>query len=466
MREEEATAVQICVSWNALFRDRDLRDIPRKLELPATIQRLHTVPHPVPGLTPNRERDVVQPPIDRQRDAAASMTYPTHLSSSALTLSLSAPRWTAPGIPAVVWRSRVDAMIAILVLILMLGAASLPALQSQPVQPPENPAILPALVITDQPMPSVVAITGGDDPLQQPTGVAVAADGKLYVIDMARNHIRVFDPDGNPLATWGEEGSGPGQFRFSLFSALGAAGDLAVGPDGSLYVADTFNNRIQKLAADGTFLLDWGDGGAGPGQIFEPSGIGVDAAGQVYVAEASGVQIFTADGQFLNSWEVIQADGTPLTQAADIAIDAAGGVWITDGSLHRLVSLDADGTARGAFGSIGEDMGELHDPLGVTVDGTGNVYVAEGSANRVQIFDQSGASLGVVPVDTSGAPGLSEPSFIALGQDATLYVADTGNHRVLRFSTSSTLVRPNTETAQQAQADHPVCDRIGGLRCY
>jgi DNA-binding beta-propeller fold protein YncE len=445
MREEEVTAPQICASCNAPVLDHGVQENLRD---------------------PALARDVTQATSDYPRDGAASMTSPTRLSSSALTLSLSAPRWTAPGIPAVVWRSRVDAMIAILVLILMLGAASLPALQSQPVQPPENPAILPALVITDQPMPSVVEITGGDDPLQQPTGVAVAADGTLYVIDMARNHIRVFDPDGNPLATWGEEGSGPGQFRFSLFSALGAAGDLAVGPDGSLYVADTFNNRIQKLAADGTFLLDWGDGGAGPGQIFEPSGIGVDAAGQVYVAEASGVQVFAADGQFRNSWEAIQVDGAPLTQAADIAIDAAGGVWITDGSLHRLVSLDADGTARGAFGSIGEDMGELHDPLGVTVDEAGNVYVAEGGANRVQIFDQSGASLGVVPVDTSGATGLSEPSFIALGQDTTLYVADTGHHRVLVFRTAVPFTQLTTGTSKHARADHPSCDRIGGLRCY
>lgn len=440
MREEEATAVQICASWNALVCDRQVREIPWEPELAATLKRLHPATLPVPGSARGQVRAVVPPTVDRQRDGAPSTTSPTRVfSSPGLTLSLSGPRWTAPCIPYVVGRSRVDAMIAILALILMLGAASLSFLTSRPVQPPEDLAIQPAVVITDQTTPSVVEITGGDDPLQQPTGVAVAADGTLYVIDMARNHIRVFDPDGNPLATWGEEGSEPGQFRFSLFQDIGAAGDLAVGPGGSLYVADTFNNRIQKLAADGTFLLAWGDGGSGPGRIFEPSGVGVDAAGQVYVAEASGVEIFAADGQFLEGWEAIQADGAPLTQAADVAIDAAGRVWVTDGSLHRLVSLNADGTVRGTFGSIGDDMGELHDPLGVTIDETGNVYVAEAGGDRVQIFDESGASVGIVPKDTSGATGLSNPSFLARGQDATLYVADTGHHRVLLFSTFLTL---------------------------
>lgn len=276
-------------------------------------------------------------------------------------------------------------------------------------------------------------ITGGDDPLQQPAGVAVASDNVLYVIDTARDHIRIFDPDGTPLATWGEAGGDPGQFRFSLFQDLGAAGDLAVGPDGSIYVADTFNNRIQKLATDGTFLLAWGDGGSEPGHIFEPSGIGVDAEGRVYVAEASGVQVFDGHGQFLDSWDGVQADGAPLIQAADVAIDSVGVAWVTDRSLHRVVSVNADGTVRGAFGSIGKNTGELQNPLGVTVDATGNVYVAETGGDQVQIFDQDGTSVGILPDDTSSTTGLSDPTFIALGQDATLYVADTGHHRVLMF---------------------------------
>lgn len=286
------------------------------------------------------------------------------------------------------------------------------------------------------PLTFVREITGGDDPLQMPTGVAVAPDGTLYVIDMARDHLRVFDLDGNPIATWGEAGNEPGQLRLSLFKDYGAAGDLAVGPDGSIYVTDTLNNRIQKLAADGSFILAWGNGGSAPGDIFEPFGIGVDAAGRVYVASATGVQVFDADGQFLESWDGAQGDVPPLAGAADVAIDEAGVAWVTDDGLHRVVSFAADGTMLGAFGAIGEDAGKLWRPLGVAVDGSGQVYIAEVGGNRVQVFAQDGTSIGIVPDDASSAAGLSDPSFIALGPDGTLYVADTGNHRVLMFSSN------------------------------
>lgn len=289
-----------------------------------------------------------------------------------------------------------------------------------------------------QPLSLVREITGGNDPLQQPAGVAVTQDGTLYVIDTARDHIRAFDADGNPIATWGEAGSDPGQFRFSLFKDFGAAGDLAVSPDGSIYVADTFNNRIQKLAADGAFILAWGDGGSEPGQIFEPSGIGVDAAGRVYVAEATGVQVFDGDGQFLDSWDgAQQGDVPPLAGAADVAVDEAGVAWVTDPGLHRVVSFAADGAVLGAFGAIGDDAGELHDPYGVTIDPAGQVYVTEAGGNRVQIFTSDGRSIGIVPDDASSAAGFSAPTFVALGPDATLYVADTGNHRVLVFRSNA-----------------------------
>jgi tripartite motif-containing protein 71 len=280
-------------------------------------------------------------------------------------------------------------------------------------------------------------ITGGDDPLQMPAGVAVGPDGTLYVIDTARDHIRVFDSEGNPVGTWGELGGDPGQFRFSLFKDYGAAGDLAVRPDGSIYVADTFNNRIQKLAADGTFILAWGEGGDEPGQIFEPSGIGVDAAGHVYVAEATGVQVFDADGQFLDSWDGAQGDGPPLAGPADVAIDGEGVVWVTDNGLHRVVSFGNDGTVLQAFGAIGDATGELNGPQGLAIDTGGNAFVAEAGGDRVQLFAPDGTSLGIVPDTTSSSTAFSTPTFIVLGPDGALYVADTGNHRVLMFSSNA-----------------------------
>ncbi|MCA9877868.1 MAG: NHL repeat-containing protein [Thermomicrobiales bacterium] len=299
---------------------------------------------------------------------------------------------------------------------------------------PDHPAPFasaPTPSQADAPRLSFVSeITGDADPLQQPSGAAVAEDGTLYVIDSARDHIRVFDAAGNPAATWGEAGSGPGQFRFSLFQDIVLAGDLAIGPDGSIYVADTFNNRIQKLAADGTFTLSWGAGGSGPDDVFEPNGIGVDAAGRVYVTGTTGVrvQVFDAEGRFLKVWDGTQGGGFPFVGAADVTIDAAGRVWVTDAGLHRVAGFQADGTPLGSFGEIGDAPGELREPLGIAVDDAGNLYVAEFSGNRVQVFAPDGVSLG-----TTEAGQFSGPAYVSLGPDALLYVSDVGNHRVQVF---------------------------------
>ncbi|MGH2616843.1 MAG: hypothetical protein ACRDJC_16530 [Thermomicrobiales bacterium] len=90
-------------------------------------------------------------------------------------------------------------------------------------------------------------ITLGTESGSSASGVAVDADGALYVIDALKDHIRVFDRDGNPVATWGERGEGPGQFTFEEGGYWW--GDLAIGPDGLLYVADESTGRVLALRA-------------------------------------------------------------------------------------------------------------------------------------------------------------------------------------------------------------------------
>ena len=86
------------------------------------------------------------------------------------------------------------------------------------------------------------------DPAGAPGGMAIDAAGTLYVADTKNDRIRVFDAAGKPVGTWGSAGTGPGQFRFQ---GAGFWGDVALGPDGNLYVLDTFNNRVQVLARTG-----------------------------------------------------------------------------------------------------------------------------------------------------------------------------------------------------------------------
>jgi eukaryotic-like serine/threonine-protein kinase len=173
--------------------------------------------------------------------------------------------------------------------------------------------------------------TGGAEALNGPEGMAVDAGGNLYVVDSLNDRIQVFDPEGNALALWGETGSEPGQFRFHHQEG-GFFGDVAIAPDGSIFVTDVFNDRIQKFSADRAFLLEWGASGSEPGQFAEPGGIAVDATGRVYVAdwENSRVQVFDAQGQFLHAWGGHGVGEGQFDAISDLAIDPAGTVYVTD----------------------------------------------------------------------------------------------------------------------------------------
>jgi DNA-binding beta-propeller fold protein YncE len=164
-----------------------------------------------------------------------------------------------------------------------------------------------------------------------PEGMAVDAGGNLYVFDSLNDRIQVFNPEGNALGQWGVTGSEPGQFRFHHQEG-GFFGNVAIAPDGSIYVTDVFNDLIQKFSADRAFLLEWGTSGSDPRQFAEPGGIAVDGTGRVYVAdwENSRVQVFDAQGRFLHAWGGHGVREGQFDAISDLAIDPAGTVYVTD----------------------------------------------------------------------------------------------------------------------------------------
>jgi hypothetical protein len=119
-------------------------------------------------------------------------------------------------------------------------------------------------------------------------------DGALYVADLKSDAILVFDPEsGQLLQRLGKGGDKPGEFHQPT--------NVAFGPDGSLYVSDTFNERVQKLDREGRVLQVIGTLGEAVGEMVRPKGIAVDRAGRLYVADAAtdSVQIYDSTGQLL-----------------------------------------------------------------------------------------------------------------------------------------------------------------------
>jgi predicted membrane-bound mannosyltransferase/sugar lactone lactonase YvrE len=246
----------------------------------------------------------------------------------------------------------------------------------------------------------------------------------------------------------GTQGDQPDQFN--------APRGVAVAPDGTVYVADSRNNRIQHLAADGTLIKAWGtfadiSKGAAPGGTFnEPWGVAVGPDGSVYVTDTWNyrIQKFTADGQFITMWGSFgQADKLDSFYGPrGIAVDANGKVYVTDTGNKRVVIFNPDGTPITSFGSYGMDPGQFDEPVGIAVDATGKVYVADTWNQRVQVFspDAEGknyASSFSFPVAAWKGQSLENKPFLAVDSIGNIFITDPENYRVIEFGSDGKFLR-------------------------
>ena len=133
----------------------------------------------------------------------------------------------------------------------------------------------------------------GGDALERPVDVALGAD-RIYVCDAATNEIVVFERDSHRFVSrFGGRGTDPGEFARPTNVAIDAGGDL--------YVSDTLNGRVQKVAPDGTPRMSYGKLGTGFGEFARPKGLAVDPEGRLYVVDAAfeNVQLFDPEGRLL-----------------------------------------------------------------------------------------------------------------------------------------------------------------------
>lgn len=244
----------------------------------------------------------------------------------------------------------------------------------------------------------------------------------------------------------GITGTEPGQFQKPR--------DLAIAPDGSLYVSDTSNNRIQHLSAEGDVLQVWGSfadiskGVAPGGTFYEPWGIAVGPDGYVYVADTWNhrIQKFTAEGEFVNMWGYFGTADTPFAiwGPRDIAIDSNGNLFVTDTGNKRIVVYDPDGNYVTQFGALGLEPGQFDEPVGIAVDKDGLVYIADTWNQRIQgmAVDSSGNYNPQINWEVVAWYGqsLDNKPYIAVDNNGNLYTTDPEGYRVLHFTKTGTFV--------------------------
>jgi DNA-binding beta-propeller fold protein YncE len=253
-----------------------------------------------------------------------------------------------------------------------------------------------------------------------PIGLCVAADGSLYVADSDNQRIRRIAPDGS-VSTWAGSGDSVKLVGGYLDGPRDVAQfnrpyDVAVDEQGNLFVADYFNNLIRRIGSDGRVSTLAGNGL--PGQRDGPSGA-TQLAYPNRLILRSGTLYFT-EGHSRDMWEMESGNHirklTPQGQVSTVAGSGAAGY--------------ADGASA---------LAQFDTPMGIDVDAQGNIYVSEYLDHCIRIVTPDGQVN--MLAGTCGTPGYQDgPSTIALFSypmdvlvdeaEHLLYVADFGNHRI------------------------------------
>ena len=203
-------------------------------------------------------------------------------------------------------------------------------------------------------------------------------------------------PEGVSNMFDGGRGSDKGQFD--------APTGIAVDAKGNVFVADTNNGRIEKFSSTGTFLAGIGVKGTGYGQLGAPNGIAIDRTGNIYVADAFKhcVEKLAPDGTVIDEWK---GPAPGFYGPRRIAIGPDESIYIVDQGRTRIVKLSLDGQMLTVWGSKGNGDGQFDDPTSVAVDPkTNRIYVADPRNRRIQVFDSDGKFLNKWSVPEWGRP--------------------------------------------------------------
>ncbi|MBS1884682.1 MAG: NHL repeat-containing protein, partial [Actinobacteria bacterium] len=223
-------------------------------------------------------------------------------------------------------------------------------------------------------------------------GIATDAAGDLWVADEAGGKVVEFGPDGSMLRSWDATGDGA----------------IAIGPKGDVYLLNHY--EVEHFTPDGTLIAKWGLKDGLGGKFAESYGIATGPDGDVYVAETWGdrVDVFDSEGAFLRSFGSGGYGPGQFSTPYGIAVaPTSGDVYVADTGDDRVVEFSAEGAFIRTWGKAGPRAGEFYTPTAVAVDPAGYVYVADAGEEypddgyaRVQKFTGAGkfvAQWGEVP---------------------------------------------------------------------
>ncbi|MFL2763602.1 MAG: peptidyl-alpha-hydroxyglycine alpha-amidating lyase family protein [Dehalococcoidia bacterium] len=219
-------------------------------------------------------------------------------------------------------------------------------------------------------------------------GVSIGPDDEVYCVDVGDNTVKKFSSEGKLLMTLGTSGQKSPKLSGLPFSS---PTDVAVDRrNGDIYISDGYGNaRVHKYSSNGKLILSWGESGTGPGQFNIVHNIAVDSQGWVYIADRENqrVQVFNDNGKYETQW-------VNMSKAATICTDnfsnnglvyvgeyfcgiASNDIGTDLGPRISIMTAKGELLARIGRESYGDESGRFYAPHGIAIDSNGDIYVAE-----------------------------------------------------------------------------------------
>jgi DNA-binding beta-propeller fold protein YncE len=256
--------------------------------------------------------------------------------------------------------------------------------------------------------------------LDNPDGIDIGPDGKVYAVDNGDDMLKVFSADGAYVDQYGPVLTG----TLTLQNPV----DVTVDSDGFVYITDEALDLVVKLNAGGEYVAQFGTTGNAPGQFQYPTGIAVDEDGNIYVVDAVAdrIQKFAPNFDYIMGWNA--AGDAPFDTLVDIAIHGSR-LYVTDsGNADMVHVFDLEG-------AYDDSWAGFNVPTGIDVDSYGYVFVGDidgiitklsPEGELIVAFANAGSGNGQIGVTTVGPR-------LALDASGNVYVADHGNQRIQVF---------------------------------
>ena len=261
--------------------------------------------------------------------------------------------------------------------------------------------------------------------LRHPWGVAVNERGQVVVAEYGGYCISIFSANGDKVASFGSNGSAPGQLSGPVGVAITATGDILV--------SEYNNHRIQLFSPEGRSLKCIGTIGTGPLQFQKPHGIAIHPrSNKIYIADHYNhrIQILNPYFTFCSSFGGKGTGNGQFSCPEDISFDSTGHVFVSDCGNHRIQVFTENGVYIRQFGQVGGGEGELNRPVSIAIDSNDVVYIGEKGNHRISLFTRDGQFLMAF-----GA----QPYGLTINKDGTLFISDYNKNLINMFSVNNVL---------------------------